>query len=108
MFRRLAKPSAAVVEDDVARPVASGEEWLGRNTPGPQRLWERLNPRHRRTLVVLARALVLHQAKEDLPTALRGALRAALDDLERLVARIDRLLRTAGGPGQERPQPPCP
>jgi hypothetical protein len=34
--------------EDEARPVESGEQWLGRNATGKRRLWERLNPRHRK------------------------------------------------------------
>ncbi len=76
------------------QPVASGEQWLGRNADGRRRTWERLNPRHRKTLLVLARALVLRQSQARLPETVRGKLLAVLDELDRLVARIVKLLAT--------------
>ena len=79
-------------ESTAPQPVASGEQYLGRNAGEKRRLWERLNPRHRRTLQQLARALVLRQSKARLPEELRTKLLAALDELERLTARIERLL----------------
>ena len=84
------------LEPATGRPVASGEQWLGRNTNNPEasgrRLWERLNPQHRRLLRLLARALVLRQEKARLPEAFRARLLAALDELDRLTARIEKLL----------------
>jgi len=74
------------------RPVASAEEWLGRNRDDKRRLWERLNPRHRKLLRVLATALALRQDKAHLSEPVRARLLAALDELERLAARIEQLL----------------
>ena len=74
------------------RPTASGEEWLGHNRSEARRLWEQLNPIHRKQLRVLARALVLRQRKAALAEPLRAKLLAALDELERLVARIAHIL----------------
>jgi len=74
------------------RPVASGEEWLGRNRGEKRRLWERLNPRHRKLLRVLATALALRQDKAHLAEPARARLLAAFDELERLAARIEQLL----------------
>jgi hypothetical protein len=74
------------------RPVASGEEWLGHNRDEKRRLWERLNPRHRKLLRVLARALALRQNKAQLPEPVRARLLAALDELERLATRLEQLL----------------
>jgi hypothetical protein len=74
------------------RPVASGDEWLGKNAGTRRRLWERLNPRHRRELHVLARALAMRQAKERMPENIRLQLLAALNELERLSRRIEQLL----------------
>lgn len=74
------------------QPTTSGEEWLGRNRGEKRRLWERLNPRHRKLLRVLATALALRQNKAHLPEPVRGRLLAALDELERLAARIEQLL----------------
>ncbi len=43
-------------EPAAGRPEISGEQWLGRNASDKRRLWERLNPRHRRMLRLVARA----------------------------------------------------
>ena len=74
------------------RPELSGEAWLGRNASERRRLWERLNPRHRRTLRLLGRAMALRQSQAQLPEAARLALAAALDQIERIAARIERLV----------------
>ena len=74
------------------RPVASGDQWLGKNSGTRRRLWERLNPRHRRQLRVLARALAMSQAKEHIPEIIRQQLLSALSELERLSQRIEQLL----------------
>ena len=89
-----AKKPEPTLEPATGRPVASGEQWLGRNPKAARRLWERLNPPHRRQLRLLAQALVLRQEKARLPEAVRGKLLAALDELDRLVARIEKLLAT--------------
>ena len=90
MIQRKAFLPASTTSAD--RTVASGEEWLGRNRSEARRLWERLNPRHRRLLRVLGQALALRQTKATLPDAMRAKLLAALDELERLAARIETLL----------------
>ncbi len=74
------------------RPEVSGEQWLGRNASSKRRLWERLNPRHRKLLRQLARALALRQSPARLPEDLRAKLLLLLDELERLAARIEKLL----------------
>jgi len=74
------------------RPEASAEQWLGWNTSSKRRLWERLNPRHRKTLRLLAHALVLRQSQARLPEPVRARLLRALHELERLAARIEQLL----------------
>ena len=81
-------------EPQQGNPVASAEQWLGRNRSDRRQLWERLNPRHRKLLRLLARAFVLHQEKAHLPEETRARLAAALDELERLALRIDRLLNS--------------
>ena len=78
-----------------SKPVASAEQWLGRNASEKRRLWERLNPRHRKQLRLFARALVLRQEKSRIPENTRGSLLAALDELDRLAARIEQLLNAA-------------
>jgi hypothetical protein len=97
------KPRKPAPEPGEGKPVASGEEWLGRS-PQPQatndrgeagraaerrRLWERLSPQHRRLLRVLARALVLRQTKGRQPEAARTKLLLALGELERVGRRIE-------------------
>ncbi len=90
-------------EMDAARPLASGEQWLGRNASAKRRLWERLNPRHRKQLLLLARALALRQSQARLPEPVRAKLLAALDELERLAARIEKLLAAVASrtPGRD-------
>jgi hypothetical protein len=79
-------------QEGTARPVASAEQWLGRNDSAKRRLWERLNPRHRKQLRLLARALVLHQTQGRLPEELRRRLQKLVEELERLLDRSEKLL----------------
>jgi hypothetical protein len=51
-------------------------------------LWERLNPRHRKELRLLAEALALQQNHSRLPEATRTRLDAALAELDRVIRRI--------------------
>jgi len=81
-----------VAEPESGRPAGSGEEWLGRNRSTKRRLWERLNPRSRKQVRVLAEALALQQTHANLPEPLRARLSAAVDELERLLARVRALL----------------
>ncbi len=77
------------------RPEASGEQWLTGSARGKRRLWERLNPRHRKQLRLLAQALVLRQAQARLPDGVRAQLLAAAEELERLATRLEKLLAVA-------------
>ena len=79
-------------EPDNGRPVASGDAWLGKNSGTRRRLWERLNPRHRRELRLLARALAMSQAKERIPASIHRQLLTALDELDRVSRSIEHLL----------------
>ena len=81
-----------VAEPQTGRPAESGEGWLGRNRSDKRRLWERLNPRHRKELRMLAEALALQQTHARLPEPARSRLDAALGELERLVRRIAAIL----------------
>ena len=92
MIRPTPTQPPAPSEGNAPQPVASGEQYLGRNASAKRRLWERLNPRHRKLLLVLARALVLRQEQARLPEDLRTKLLTALNELERLATRIERLL----------------
>jgi len=79
-------------EPQSGQPAASGEGWLGRNTSEKRRLWERLNPRHRKELRMLAEALAQQQNHARLPEAARGRLDAALAELDRVIRRIAAIL----------------
>jgi hypothetical protein len=75
-------------EPETGRPAQTGEAWLGRNRSEKRRLWERLNPRHRKELRMLAEALALQQTQARLPEPARLRLNAALAELDRVVRRI--------------------
>jgi hypothetical protein len=79
-------------QEGAPRPVASAEQWLGHNDSAKRHLWERLNPRHRKQLRVLARALVLRQMEGRLPEESRRRLGALVEEFERLLARAEKLL----------------
>jgi hypothetical protein len=79
-------------EPQSGQPAASGEGWLGHNSSEKRRLWERLNPRHRKELRMLAEALALQQNHARLPEAARGRLDAALAELDRVIRRIAAIL----------------
>src|SRR5208283_2586573 len=83
---------ASPPEPQTGRAVESAESWLGRNRSSKRRLWERLNPRHRKELRMLAEALALQQNHARLPDPLRARLDAALAELDRLVRRIAAIL----------------
>lgn len=74
------------------RPAESAEAWLGRNRSDKRKLWERLNPRHRKELRLLAEALALQQTHARLPEPARSRLDTAIGELERVVRRIAALL----------------
>ena len=81
-----------VAEPEAGRPAGSGEEWLGRNRSSKRKLWERLNPRSRKQIRVIAEALALQQTHARLPEPLRARLSAAVQELERHLVRIRALL----------------
>jgi hypothetical protein len=83
---------AAPPEPQTGRSVESAESWLGRNRSSKRRLWERLNPRHRKELRMLAEALALQQNHARLPDPVRARLDTALAELDRLVRRIAAIL----------------
>jgi hypothetical protein len=86
------KKQNPVAEPEAGRPAGTGEEWLGRNRSSKRRLWERLNPRSRKQVRMIAEALALHQTHAQLPEPLRARLSAASDEIERLAARMRALL----------------
>ena len=79
-------------EPPIGQPASSGEGWLGHNRSEKRRLWERLNPRHRKELRMLAEALALQQNHARLPEAARRRLDAALGELDRVIRRIAAIL----------------
>jgi hypothetical protein len=79
-------------EPQSGRPAGTAEEWLGHNRSAKRRLWERLNPRHRKELRLLAEALAMQQTHATLPDPLRVRLSAAIEELERVAARIGAVL----------------
>jgi len=83
---------APVAEPEAGRPAGTGEEWLGRNRSSKRRLWERLNPRSRRQIRMIAEALALQQKHVQLPDSVRARLSAAMDEVERLAGRLRALL----------------
>lgn len=95
MLFRIRKPNTAATtstEPEVGRPAGTGEEWLGRNRSAKRRLWERLNPRHRKELRVIAEALAMQQTHANLPEPLRARLNESIEQVERLARRIGVLL----------------
>jgi hypothetical protein len=98
MLFRIKKPdatagtSAAGNSTEAGRPAGTGEEWLGRNRSAKRRLWERLNPRHRKELRLIAEALAMQQTHANLPEPLRARLSGSIEQVERLARRIGALL----------------
>jgi hypothetical protein len=103
VIRPKSQNSLQPAEPLAGRPAGSGEEWLGRNRSAKRKLWERLNPLHRKQLRLMAEALALHQNHAHLPEPLRARLSAALADLERLLRRIAALLAEVAGRTPPRP-----
>jgi hypothetical protein len=97
MIRPKSQNPLQPVEPLAGRPSGSGEQWLGRNRSDKRKLWERLNPLHRKQLRLLAEALALQQNHARLSEPLRAQLSAALADLERLLRRIAALLAEVAG-----------
>ena len=95
MLFRIRKPNTTATtsaEPETGRPAGTGEEWLGRNRSAKRRLWERLNPRHRKDLRILAEALALQQTHANLPEPLRTRLSESVEQVQRLARRIATLL----------------
>ena len=100
MLFRTKKPNAPAAalaashsaEPEAGRPAGSGEQWLGRNRSAKRRLWERLNPRHRKELLMIAKALAMQQTHANLPEPLRARLSESIEEVERLARRMGALL----------------
>jgi hypothetical protein len=92
---RIKKPNTTPTtsaEPEAGRPAGTGEEWLGRKRSAKRRLWERLNPRHRKELRIIAEALAMQQTHANLPEPLRARLSESIEQVERLARRIGALL----------------
>jgi len=92
---QIRKPNSTATtsaEPETGRPAGTGEEWLGRNRSAKRRLWERLNPRHRKDLRIIAEALAMQQTHANLPEPLRARLSESIEQVERLARRIGTLL----------------
>jgi hypothetical protein len=89
---RQTKKTTTPAEPQTGRPAQSGEAWLGRNRSDKRRLWEQLNPRHRKELRLLAEALALQQTHARLPEPVRLRLTTALGELDRVTRRIAAIL----------------
>src|SRR3989454_9340372 len=85
MIKTKPKNVAPVAEPETGRPAGTGEEWLGRNRSSKRQLWERLNPRSRGQIRMIAEALALQQTHAQLPEPLRARLSSAVGGIERLV-----------------------
>jgi hypothetical protein len=92
LFQARKQNITTATEPEAGRPAGTGEEWLGRNRSSKQRLWERLNPRSRGQIRMIAEALALQQTHAQLPEPLRARLSATMSEFERLVARTRALL----------------
>ena len=95
MLFRIRKPNsnaATAAEPETGRPSGTGEEWLGRNRSAKRRLWERLNPRHRKELRIIAEALAMQQTHANLPEPLRTRLSESIEQVERVARRIAAVL----------------
>jgi hypothetical protein len=92
LFQTRKQNTATATEPEAGRPAGTGEEWLGRNRSSKRRLWERLNPRSRGQIRMIAEALALQQTHAQLPEQLRARLSATMSEIERLVARTRALL----------------
>jgi hypothetical protein len=96
MIFRIKKPNAAAApaaasnsgEPEAGRPAGTGEEWLGRNRSAKRRLWERLNPRHRKEQRMIAEALAIEQTHANLPEPLRARSSESIDQLERRIRAL--------------------
>jgi hypothetical protein len=92
MIRRAFQISRPVTEPESGRPASTGEEWLGRNQSSRRKLWDRLNPRSRKQVQLVAEALAVQQTHAQLPEPLRVRLSSAIEELNRVIGRIAALL----------------
>ncbi len=80
------------VEPEEGKPERTGEDWLGRRRSEKRKLWEKLNPRHRKQVRLLAGVLALEQTRARLPEEIQARLAMLFGELERFAARAAKLL----------------
>ncbi len=80
------------LEPEEGRPEGTGEDWLGRGRSEKRKLWERLNPRHRKQVRLLAEALALEQTRARLPEEFQARVGGLIEEMQRLAARAAKLL----------------
>ncbi len=83
---------ATAIEPAAGRPAGTGEDWLGRRRSEKRKLWEKLNPRHRKQMRLLAETLALEQTRVRLPEKFQVRVASLFGELERLAARAAKLL----------------
>jgi hypothetical protein len=92
MFFGRPKERRQQIEPQGGCPAGSGEEWLGRNRSSKRRLWEKLNPRSRKQIQMIAEGLALQQCHAQLPDVAKSKLSACMAEVERLASRIKMIL----------------
>jgi hypothetical protein len=92
VIRTKTQNATQVAEPETGRPAGTGEQWLGHNRSAKRRLWERLNPRSRKQIRIIAEALALQQTHARLPEPMRARLSATIEELERVVRGIGAVL----------------
>ena len=92
MIRQGMNNMTAGVEPEEGRPEGTGEDWLGRRRSEKRKLWEKLNPRHRKQVRLLAEALALEQTRARLPEEFQRRVGTVLEEIERLARRAAKLL----------------
>ncbi len=80
------------IEPESGHPAGTGEEWLGWNRSSKRRLWERLNPRSRKQIRMIAEGLALQQNHAQLSDFAKSKLSACMAEVERLAVKIRKIL----------------
>ena len=92
MIRTKVQNELPPTEPQTGRPAGTAEQWLGHNRSAKRRLWERLNPRNRKHVRLIAEALSLQQTHGRLPDTLRVKLAGVAEEVERVARRVSTLL----------------
>jgi type II secretory pathway component PulM len=92
MMHRIKRGTEPVAEPEAGRPAGAGEQWLEQTRNRELQFWERLNPRSRGIVRIIAVALALQQTHAQLPEPLRARLSAAISEIDRLATRMRALM----------------